>query len=282
MAVKQLIRRIASTWKALKMGWRQGGAIVVDVAQIHHGEILDGKHVLVTGATSGIGLEIARKCISEGATVLITGRNEQRLEKAVRGLNSARVKSIRWDIAKTEENSAHFASALELLDGRIDILVNNAGIISTVPFTEVTEATWDQVYSINSRGLFFMSQLLSKHWIAKQRRGKIINISSSGGFLGAPSPYRMTKWDIVGLTKGLGHSLHRHGIIVNGIAPGMTSTKMLNMQNEENSYVAHYTPSHRAALPEEIAELALFLMSDAANYIVGQTIICDGGYSDKM
>lgn len=282
MPYKTLARRIISTLKAVKMGWKEGGAVVVNVAQIHHGNTLAGKHILITGATSGIGLEIARKCIAEGAMVLITGRNQQRLDKATSDIGHSRVKSILWDVADTKDNPRLFAAALELLDGRIDVLVNNAGVISTLPFAEVSEADWDSVYSTNSKGIFFMSQLVSNHWIRLKSPGKIINISSSGGFLGAPGPYRMSKWDIVGLTKGLGTTLYPHGIIVNGIAPGMTATKMLNMEQNQNAYVERYRPSQRAAVPEEIAEIAAFLMSDATNNIIGHTIICDGGFSNKI
>jgi 3-oxoacyl-[acyl-carrier protein] reductase len=112
------------------------------------------------------------------------------------------------------------------------------------------------------------------------RRGKVINISSTGGFLGASYPYRMTKWDLVGFTAGIAEILAPYGILVNGIAPGRTATKMLDKQSTDNLYDS-YQPLKRFALPLEIAELAIFLLSDASNYIIGQTIIVDGGYTLK-
>jgi 3-oxoacyl-[acyl-carrier protein] reductase len=108
---------------------------------------------------------------------------------------------------------------------------------------------------------------------------KIINVSSQGGFVGATYPYRMTKWDVAGFTQGLGLKQAPFGIIVNGVAPGILDTKMQpEFNNTENKFSKH-NPLNRAALPIEIAELILFLISDSCNYIVGQTILCDGGYS---
>lgn len=266
---------------AIQMGWKHGGALQVNVAQINHGQILQDKNILVTGGTSGIGFEIARKSLSEGANVLITGRCPDRLKEAALELSHPNLKTMTWDVSDIKSSSSKLAQAHEILEGQITILVNNAGLISTTPFHDVSEEIWDSIYETNSKGLFFMSQLFSKDWIQKNMRGKIINISSSGGFLSAENPYRMTKWDVVGLTRGLGGSLYKHGIIVNGIAPGMTSTKMLGSEESDNKFIERYTPSQRVALPEEVAELAIFIMSDAANYIVGHTIICDGGYSLK-
>lgn len=111
---------------------------------------------------------------------------------------------------------------------------------------------------------------------------KIINISSQGGFVGATYPYRMSKWDIVGLTEGLSKVMASHNVIVNGIAPGIVRTEMQQryMEQKDNVY-CNQTPMQRFAYPEEIAELAIFLMSDRSNFITGQTIICDGGFTLK-
>jgi len=177
---------------------------------------------------------------------------------------------------------------MELCNGRIDILVNNAGITTNKSFLDVSEKIWDEIVETNAKGLFFVSQAISHVWIAKKQGGKILNISSMRGFLGVvDGPYGMSKWGVVGLTRGLGATLLPYGIFVNGIAPGAIAgadmNKVLGRSVGCNDNLAFpLAPIQRFGLPEEIAELALFLMSDAANYIVGQTIICDGGYTLKV
>ena len=273
--------RLFRTAKALKKCYQAGGSTVVHVAQLHHGSILNGKRILITGGSGGIGLAIAKKCLVEGAMVVVTGRSAEKLESIATEVTHKRLHTMAWDIRESSLVEEKLSEVRVLLEGEIDVLVNNAGILNTKPFGKVTEEIWDQIYAVNSKGLYFLTQALCNQWIAQKARGKVINISSSGGFLGAHYPYRMTKWDLVGLTHGLGLKLYPHGIIVNGIAPGMTASGMINVDVNENVHAPDYAPSNRIALPEEIAELAGFLISDAANNIVGQTIVCDGGYSLK-
>lgn len=281
MQIGLIKRRALNICQAIKKGWKEGGVTEVKVATLRRGAVLAGKNILITGGSKGIGLAIARKCLAEGATVLITGRDASRLQIARDEVAHDSLKLIVWDVSEVKHHADKLREAEDVLGGNINVLVNNAGLISTSSFGTVTEQVWDQIYSVNSKGLFFMCQSISNRWIEVQSSGKIINVSSSGGFLGAPSPYRMTKWDVVGLTQGLALMLHKYGIIVNGIAPGMTATDMIGINPKGNVYIGYYPPSNRAALPQEIAELSLFLISDASNYIVGQTIVCDGGYSLK-
>lgn len=277
----KLVIRLYEIAKNRKEIWRSGGITHVHISQINYGEILKGKHVLITGGSSGIGLAIAKKCLNEGAEVVITGRSLNKLEAVKRELNNQLLHILQWDISDVAVVEDRLKDALALLNGSLDILVNNAGVlIFEKEFPNITEQTWDITYATNSKGLFFLTQSVSKLWRANFAKGKIINISSTGGFLAANHPYRMTKWDVVGFTRSLGISLSPYGIIVNGIAPGRTATDMLNA-NFENIYDSKQ-PVRRFGLPEEMAELAVFLMSDAANYIVGQTIICDGGYTLRV
>ncbi|MGD9127229.1 MAG: SDR family oxidoreductase [Planctomycetia bacterium] len=279
-----MIKRMLFIVESLGKVCRYGGYSTVNIACVNHGEVLKGKRVLITGGGSGIGLSIAKKCLQEGAIVVVTGRNKTKLESVAEEVNNPLLKVLVWDISHIPEIEENIVKAEELLEGDIDVLVNNAGIPSRVHFPNVTEESWDRIYATNSKGLFFLTQSLCGKWMKKQnvQPKKVINISSQGGFVGATYPYRMTKWDVAGLTQGLGIELAPFGILVNGIAPGIVATDMLPgcLKQKENVYYPE-NPIKRFALPEEIAELAIFLISDTSNFIVGQTIVCDGGYSLK-
>lgn len=278
--------RLIQTAKAIRKFWRHGGVTQVNISQIQHGGILKGRRVLITGGSAGIGLAIAKKCLSEGATVVITGRNEAKLNAAAAELNSPCLKTLVWDVSDVSRQGEKLAEALRLAGGSLDVLVNNAGLLGgNRQFLDLTEEVWDAISSVNAKGLVFLTQCVVRKWIESRQGGKIINMSSMRGTLGVQDgPYGMSKWGLVGLTQGLGLKLAPHGIIVNGIAPGIIDTDSIaieNMNAKENAYLGGI-PVSRIGLPEEVAELAVFLMSDAANYIVGQTIICDGGYSLKV
>lgn len=276
--IRQTLREAVARLGRLR---RKTTVVHAQIVQISYGSLLHSRNVLVTGGSAGIGLAIAKKAIKEGAKVVITGRSADRLANAAAAIDSPALSTLVWDVKDISAISQKLAECQQLLGGSINVLVNNAGLLVSQTFFTTTEAGWEETYSVNSKGPFFLTQALSQDWINNRQRGKIINICSTGGFLGAPYPYRMTKWDMVGFTKGVAEILAPHGIIVNGIAPGRTATDMLN-----RSATADLTDSHqplkRMATPEEIAEIAIFLMSDATNYIVGHTIICDGGYTLKL
>ena len=263
---------------------RRGGYSTVNVGLIAYDELLKEKKILITGGNSGIGLCIAKKCIQLGADVVITGRSPERLSRAATEINSSRLHFLEWDVANVGIIEEKLKEVSDLVGGELDILINNAGILSRKVFPNVEENDWDDVYSVNSKGLFFLTQALSSAWVNAPSSGtkKIINVSSQGGYVGATYPYRMTKWDVAGLTQGLGLKLAPYGILVNGIAPGIIATKMQkNYVSQGDNRFCELNPLGRIALPEEIAELTAFLLSDAANFFVGQTFVCDGGYSLK-
>ena len=278
--IKNIINNVARFISFFLSAYRSGGYAEANISQIKYNEILRNKHVLITGGSSGIGYAIAEKFISEGARVVIVGRDLNKLKKAKKDINSDNLTYVQWDISDISKINEKIDEVNNHLDSRIDVLINNAGILFKQDFFSLTEDIWDKTYAINSKSVYFISKNISSIWIQKKQKGKIINISSTSGFYGTTIPYGMTKWDIVGLTKGLGKSLYQHGIIVNGIAPGRTATAMLNKANNKNIYDP-LSSAKRYCLPEEIAELAMFLISDASNFIVGQTIICDGGYTLK-
>ena len=284
MSLRGLLRRIRLGIKYAKIGYRDGGVAAVNVSYLRYDDVLKGKNVLITGGSSGIGLAIAKKCASCGAHVLITGRNAEKLKRAVSEIGGDCCISMKWDMSSSDKIDQKLNECQIMMGGDISVLVNNAGIPPTKFWGNVDEEEWNRIYSTNLKGAFFLTQEIVKQWKLHPHNEyrKIVNISSQGGFVGATYPYRMVKWDIRGLTEGLGKSLIQDRIIVNGIAPGVVKTSMqsFSLQQGDNLYT-NQNLIERVILPEEIAELALFLISDASNAIVGQTIICDGGYTLK-
>ena len=284
--MKEFIVRLLRATKAFKETFKYGGFKECNVSYLSEGSLLENKTVLITGGGSGIGKNIASAALGQKAKVIITGRNEKKLQQTCEELKDKGIITyIVWDITKTKEIPTMISQFDKNYKNVIDILVNNAGIQPKEFFPNVSEEEWNRIYDVNSKGTFFMCQEFSKYWEEKQEVGKqhkIINISSQGGLVGATYPYRMSKWDIVGLTRGLGLSLIGKNIIVNSIAPGVVRTEMQEryFRQGDNVYSGE-NPIKRFAFPEEIAQLAIFMMSDLSNFIVGQTIVCDGGYTLK-
>lgn len=254
-----------------------GGVVYANISQINYNGILEGKKVLVTGGSSGIGYAIAKKCLNEGAKVVITGRDIQKLNAISKEFDINNLLVLEWDVGDSKLARKKMEEIESVLGG-LDIVFNNAGVYTSKSFLDVEEKDWDTVLDINAKGLFFVCQAVSEYFLKKNKGGKIINIASNRGILGDDGPYGMSKWGVIGLTKGLGRDLISKGIIVNGIAPGITATNINGIKVEENAF-SNESRNKRVALPEEIAELALFLASDAANNIVGEVIVCDGGAS---
>ena len=288
MVLNKFIHKLKCTTKSIVEIYKYGGIRNVNISYLTPDKQLENKTVLITGGGSGIGKSIAEASLRHGAKVIISGRNEQRLKDAVNGFKQEGLTDIKYmvlDISNVSGISECVNSVSNLFGCEIDILVNNAGMQPQEFFPAVSENEWDKIYATNSKGTFFISQEFCKHWIRKgltTNYRKIINISSQGGFVGATYPYRMSKWDIVGLTEGLSKIMASHNIIVNGIAPGVVRTEMQQKYMEQKGNVyCNQNPMQRFAFPEEIAELAIFLMSDRSNFITGQTIICDGGFTLK-
>lgn len=161
-------------------------------------------------------------------------------------------------------------------ENRIDILVNSAGVVTKHNFWDTDEAEYDSIMETNAKGTFFMSQAVGKLMVEKGIKGHILNVTSSSALRPAWTPYQMSKWAVKGLTLGLADMMILHGIVVNAIAPGPTATPMLGKEAGDNIYEP-YTPSRRYAMPEELASLAVFMVSGAGDMIVGDTFYMTGG-----
>lgn len=282
MGILGKIIRLVKTIKYMKKIYQDGGINQIKLTSVNYNNILENKRIVITGAGSGIGLIIAKKCIDCGAQVVITGRSKDKLQSAVSEINNSKVKYVVWDVNDIDSITSKINECLFLLNGDIDILVNNAGAAPKEFFPEVTEKEWDRIYTTNSKAVFFISEYLCRYWMNNKSDyyRKILNIDSQGGFVGATYPYRMSKWDVRGLTKGLGLKMAPYNVLVNSIAPGIVKTEMqeFSLIQGSNAYCSQ-NPLSRISLPEEVAELAIFMMSDSCNFMVGQTILIDGGYS---
>lgn len=248
-------------------------------------ELLRGRTALITGGTSGIGFHIAKAFLNAGATVVITSRKEESLTKACAYLNTDRlydnrVFGIVLDNAKVEKFQEGFDEAIQKVKAarkgaRIDILVNNAGILGgSMP--NATESEFDSVIETNLKSVFFLSQLVGKYFKNNKIEGNILNIASSSSLRPAASAYTISKWGLRGLTLGLAKSLVRYGITVNGIAPGPTATPMLLGENTDKIDNRN-NPMGRYALPEEIANMAVILVSSLGKTVIGDIVYMTGG-----
>jgi NAD(P)-dependent dehydrogenase (short-subunit alcohol dehydrogenase family) len=245
---------------------------------------LKGKCGVVTGAGSGIGKGIARGLAEAGAKVVLAGRNMQKLgdaaaEMADTGLD---VLPLPVDMSDAESIALLAENAIKELEG-IDFLFNNAGLIYRASLPEFPLTQWDEMVRVNLTGPFLLSQAVASHMIEKKIQGSIVNTSSLIAVFGGMNvpAYAATKGGITQLTKSMCNDLGKYGIRVNGIGPGWVKTEMTEaLQNDPDRYqtITSRIPLGRWAVPEDLAGLGVFLVSDASAYITGQVIFIDGGY----
>ena len=234
---------------------------------------LKDKVALVTGATGGIGEAIAREFAKMGATVVITGRNEKKLKELGDGFIA-----IPADLGKPGEAERLVKEALDRA-GRIDILVNNAGLTRDTLLMRMTDEQFDEVINVNLRASFQLCRAAIMPMM-KNKFGRIINISSIVGYVGGPGQvnYAASKGGLVAMTKSIAAELGSRGITANCIAPGFIKTAMTDVLSDDlkKAYLAQI-PANRFGEPSDIANVALFLASNMASYINGQTIHVNGG-----
>lgn len=247
-----------------------------------YGSLLKGRAALVTGGTSGIGLATSEAFARNGASVVVTGRSRERIDaalKVIRGkVEGACAEGVVLD-SSTDDASA-FRCALEEAEaalGRpLDILVNNAGVIAGGSMPNTQMDGFDLTIDTNLRGAYFLSQAFARKLVTASRRGNILNVCSSSSLRPAISPYTVSKWGLRGLTLGFAKSLAPHGVVVNGIAPGPTATPMLVAEGDGN-LANDGVPAGRYATSEEIANMAVVLVSDLSRMVVGDVIYMTGG-----
>lgn len=243
---------------------------------------LDGKVAIVTGASRGIGESIARALAEHGARVVVAARKVDALRTVAESMGLERAHAVAAHTGKegdckrlVEETIARF--------GQVDVLVNNAATNPYFgPLIDTDNGAWDKTFEVNVKGYFWMSREVAKHLQARRAPGGIINVASIAGVESAPMQgvYGMTKAAILSLTKTLAFELASSKIRVNAIAPGLIDTRFASalIQNEViRDAVVQKTPLGRYGNPAEIAGAAVYLASEAASFLTGQTLVIDGG-----
>lgn len=245
-----------------------------DIHYLNPDNKLAGKKIIITGGGRGLGYAMAKRFVSEGADVLIAGRNEDLLAEKANELNC---KYLKLDVQNSSEFDKFIEQAHKLLGG-VNCLVNNAGIsLHEGEIRNVTEEQFDSQISTNLKGGYFLAQKFIKYFEnSRQEYGNILFVSSERGFFTDDLPYGLTKAAVNSLIKGLAYRLAGNHIRVNGIAPGVTTSDMTGFKADGNLY-APWNTGERVYLPEEVAEVAGFLLSDAANCLSGQILECNNG-----
>ncbi len=245
---------------------------------------LKGRTAIVTGAARGIGAACARAFASHGARVVLADVNGEACRSTASEIESsigAETLSVSTDVSDAAQCGALLTSCVQRF-GQCDILLNNAGIIEAGSILDVSIEDFDRVLSVNLRGTFLLSQVVARHMVEKRIKGAIINMSSTNAVVAIPNQlaYAVSKGGVRQLTNAMAMALAPYDIRVNAIGPGSIQTDMLGhlMQDDASRRVIlSRTPLGRAGAPEEVANVAVFLASDYASYMTGQTIYPDGG-----
>jgi 3-oxoacyl-[acyl-carrier protein] reductase len=238
---------------------------------------LTGKTALVTGATGGIGGEIAKALHAQGAHVGISGRNKGKLDELAAQLG-ARVSVLPADLSNPEDIEA-LVKAAEAAMGQIDILVNNAGLTRDNLSMRMKDEEWQEVLDVNLSATFKLARAVQRGMM-KRRWGRIINISSVVGVMGNPGQcnYVASKAGVIGWSKAMAQEIASRGITINCIAPGFIATAMTEALNDQQKETINAKiPAGKMGESSDIAAAAVYLASDEAGYVTGQTIHVNGG-----
>lgn len=244
---------------------------------INPSEQLKGRNILITGGGRGLGYYIAKKCIEEGANVIITGRNEETLRSSSKKLGQ-KCNYIVCDVTQIENIETCIDNAEKIFNSKVDSLVSNAGIsLHEGNFRNVSEEGWNAQLNTNLKGNYFMVKYFIEYLEKNEdTSGNIVVISSERAKRADDIPYGLTKVATNSFIKGFATKVVDENIRINGLAPGVTTSDMTGYKREENLYAA-WQSGNRIFLPEEVAEVALFLLSDTSSCISGEIITCDKG-----
>ena len=247
---------------------------------------IEGRVAVVTGASSGLGVALAAGLADAGARLVLAARRAERLAEAAERLaqRGAEVLAVPCDVADEHAVDALVAATLERF-GALDLLVNNAGITNIVPAEDESLESFKQVLDINLVGAFLCAQRCARPMLAAGK-GAIVNVSSVLGLVGAGQipqvSYTASKGGLVNLTRDLAAQWARRGVRVNGLAPAWFASEMTGEMFEDDNalrWINKRTPMGRPADPEELVGPLIFLLSDAASYVTGQTLPVDGGWT---
>ena len=262
-------------WRKLRLPTKK---IVVPInIPVYHSDLLKGRRAFITGGAKGIGYAIAEAFVRSGADVVITGRDKSALARACETLSKTgrRADYIildNQDVGAITVAVNHATSKV----GSIDILVNNAGVTGGGWFGETTESDWDVVFDTVLKGAYFLSQTFAEIWRDNGVKGNILNICSVSSLRPGCSPYMICKAAELSMTVGMAKMLIPYGIVVNGIGPGITNVKRLLPDSGEG--ISHQNnPSGRYSTVEEIANMAVVLVSDMGRMVVGDVVFVGGG-----
>lgn len=233
-------------------------------------------NAIVTGGGSGIGLAIAKKLLENGCKVCITGRNMEKLQKVEKEIHSENLSVLQFDVNDTESIIPKLNEAACLLGGYYDGIVNSAGVFSPVDNWNVSEETWDNIINTDLKSAVFLMRNAVICMRDNNIKGNILQIASVVGNNGngMGSAYAIAKNSLVNTTRYMAKQAAHLGIVINGIAPGMTYTPMTPNRNISHQQAA----IARIIEPEEIADIAIFMLSEQAKICIGETILADGGF----
>lgn len=249
--------------------------LTAKITYLEPNQRLQGKKIIITGGGRGLGYAMAKKFQAEGAEVLIAGRSNETLKKAASEIGC---NYIQYDVSDFQHADDFITKADEMLDGA-NVLINNAGVsLHEGNIFDVNEDQYDVQFNTNLKAGYFLTQKFLKRYIDNNRKGgSVLFLSSERGQHVDDLPYGLIKASVNSLTQGLAKMLIRNDIRINAIAPGITATEMTG-KSADNLYAYGYSTG-RYYLPDEVAEIACFLTSDAAGCISGQILICNNGKS---
>ena len=242
---------------------------------------LDGKVAIITGGSRGIGAEVGARLAEDGAAVVVSGRDGERLQQTVREWETQgrAVLGIVADAASREDCERLVSTAKQHF-GRIDVLVNDAGMTHDQLLVRMTDEDWDRVIEVNLRSAFLMTRAVSKALVRQKSGGRVINITSTAGAMGNAGQvnYSAAKAGLIGFTKAAARELAHWSILVNAVAPGLIETDMTkDLSAAAREALLAQVPLKRSGTAREVAEMVRFLAGDGATYVTGQVFHVNGG-----